>query len=72
MSAAGTSAQGPSSPAARPAPERPEALDAAALGARVARRSAARLVKQPAFWAVVLLVAAGLAYLLLQRSSSGP
>ena len=50
----------------------PEALDAAALGARVARRSASRLVRQPAFWAVLLLVAAGVAYLLLQRSSSGP
>jgi len=70
--AAGNSTQSPSSPAPRQAPERPEALDAAALGARVARRSAARLVKQPGFWAVVLLVAAGLAYLLLQRSSSGP
>ncbi len=66
----GASAPAPSSPAAVPA--RPEALDAAALGARVARRSAARMVKQPAFWAVLLLVAAGLAYLLLQRSSSGP
>ncbi|HEY1334358.1 MAG TPA: SRPBCC family protein [Myxococcaceae bacterium] len=64
----------PPSPGPSPSavPARPEALDAAALGARVARRSAARMVKQPAFWAVVLLVAAGLAYLLLQRSSSGP
>ncbi|HZW89113.1 MAG TPA: SRPBCC family protein [Myxococcaceae bacterium] len=59
-------------PPARAAPEKPEALDAAALGARVARRSAARLFRQPAFWAVLLLVAAGVAYLLLQRSSSGP
>jgi hypothetical protein len=59
-------------PAARAVPEKPEALDAAALGARVARRSAARLVRQPSFWAVLLLVAAGIAYLLLQRSSSGP
>jgi len=68
------SAEGPPSRSASPSdvPARPEALDAAALGARVARRSAARMVKQPAFWAVVLLVAAGLAYLLLQRSSSGP
>jgi carbon monoxide dehydrogenase subunit G len=57
---------------ARRTPDQPEALDAAALGVRVARRSAARLVRQPAFWAVVLIVAAGLAYLLLQRSSSGP
>ena len=59
-------------PPTRAVAEKPEALDAAALGARVARRSAARLVRQPAFWAVLLLVAAGLAYLLLQRSSSGP
>jgi carbon monoxide dehydrogenase subunit G len=57
---------------ARAAPPQPEALDAAALGARVARRSASRLVKQPAFWAVLLIVAAGLAYFLLQRSSSAP
>jgi len=68
----GTPAPSPSPPAARPAPDRHEALDAAAIGARVARRSAARLVKQPAFWALVLILAAGLAYVLLQRSSSGP
>lgn len=68
-SAAATS---PPPPPARAGPEKPEALDAAALGARVARRSAARLFRQPAFWAVLLLVAAGVAYLLLQRSSSGP
>jgi len=68
----GTPAPSPSPPAARPAPDRPEALDAAAIGARVARRSAVRLVKQPAFWALVLIVVAGLAYVLLQRSSSGP
>jgi carbon monoxide dehydrogenase subunit G len=71
-SGAGTFPPSPSPPAARPAPDRPEALDAAAIGARVARRSAARLVKQPAFWALILIVVAGLAYLLLQRSSSGP
>jgi carbon monoxide dehydrogenase subunit G len=53
-------------------PAAPEALDAAAIGARVARRSAMRLARQPAFWAVLLLIAAGLAYLLLNRSSSGP
>ena len=46
----------------------PEALDAAALGARVARRSAARWVRQPRFWLLILLIAAGL-YLLLYRSS---
>ncbi|HET9155841.1 MAG TPA: SRPBCC family protein [Myxococcaceae bacterium] len=61
-----------STPVARAASPKPEALDAAALGARVARRSASRLVRQPGFWAVLLLVAAGVAYLLLQRSSSGP
>jgi carbon monoxide dehydrogenase subunit G len=53
-------------------PATPEALDAAAIGARVARKSAMRLARQPAFWAVLLLIAAGLAYLLLNRSSSGP
>ena len=76
MNGAGVSATATAS-AASPtssvaAPARPEALDAAAIGARVARRSAARMVKQPAFWAVLLLVAAGLGYLLLQRSSSAP
>ncbi len=50
----------------------PEALDAAAIGARVARRSAARLARQPAFWALLLLLAAGIVYLLLHRSSSAP
>ena len=63
-----------SSPSAAPvpAPVTPEALDAAAIGARVARKSAMRLARQPAFWAVLLLIAAGVAYLLLNRSSSGP
>jgi carbon monoxide dehydrogenase subunit G len=46
-----------------------EALDAAALGARVARRSAARWARQPAFWAVALLILGGVVYLLLHRSS---
>ena len=50
----------------------PEALDAAALGARVARRSASRLARQPVFWAALFLLAAGVALLLLNRSSSGP
>jgi uncharacterized protein len=59
-------------PAVPVTPGAPEALDAGALGARVARRSAARLVRQPAFWAVLLLVAAGVALLLLNRSSPGP
>jgi carbon monoxide dehydrogenase subunit G len=70
--AASAPAASPSSPSPPDVPARPEALDAAALGARVARRSAARMVKQPAFWAVLLIIAAGLAYVLLQRSSSGP
>ena len=69
VAAPGSRAAAPSSTAGSPAPE---ALDAAALGARVARRSAGRLARQPAFWAVLLLVAAGIAYLLLHRSSSGP
>ena len=67
-----TAAPVSSAPPAAAAPPQPEALDAAALGARVARRSAARLVRQPAFWAVLLIIAAGVAYLLLQRSSSAP
>ena len=46
-----------------------EALDAAALGARVARRSAARWARQPTFWAVALLILGGVLYLLLHRSS---
>ncbi|MGZ6099070.1 MAG: SRPBCC family protein [Myxococcaceae bacterium] len=46
-----------------------EALDAAALGARVARRSAARWARQPGFWVVVLAVLAAAFYLLLHRSS---
>jgi carbon monoxide dehydrogenase subunit G len=70
---AGPSASAASAPMpARRTPGQPEALDAGALGVRVARRSAARLVRQPSFWAVILLIAAGLAYLLLQRSSSSP
>lgn len=61
----------PGAPAPGPG-AKPEALDAAAIGARVARRSAGRLARQPAFWAVLLLIAAGVAYLLLHRSSSAP
>ena len=61
--------QGGSAPAtAAPA----EALDAAALGARVARRSAARWARRPSFWVIVMLILAGILYLLLHRSSSGP
>ena len=61
----------PGAPAPGPG-AKSEALDAAAIGARVARRSAGRLARQPAFWAVLLLIAAGVAYLLLHRSSSAP
>lgn len=77
-SAAPSPAASGSSPSAAPSvpapvtPAAPEALDAAAIGARVARKSAMRLARQPAFWAVLLLIAAGVAYLLLNRSSSGP
>lgn len=72
--AAGFAAGSGSAPVTSPpvARAQPEALDAAALGARVARRSASRMVRQPVFWAVLLIIAAGLAYLLLQRSSSAP
>jgi len=68
---AGTSSLNPSTPApVRPAPPAaPEALDAAALGARVARRSAARWVRQPGFWLMVLIALAAILYLLLHRSS---
>ena len=58
LSGAGAPTLSPS-PGARAGPAEPEALDAAALGARVARRSAARLVKQPAFWVVLLLARGG-------------
>ena len=68
-SAARTAAPGAPSPGPG---AKPEALDAAAIGARVARRSAGRLARQPVFWAVLLLIAAGIAYLLLHRSSSAP
>ena len=55
---------GRSTPAAAP-----EALDAAALGARVARRSAARWVRQPGFWGMALIALVAILYLLLRRSS---
>src|SRR5262249_46146616 len=67
-SAAAVPAVSGSSPSAAPsvpAPvtsAAPEALDAAAIGARVARKSAMRLARQPAFWAVLLMIAAGVAY----------
>jgi carbon monoxide dehydrogenase subunit G len=61
VSAAGRSASAP--------PAAPEALDAAVLGARVARRSASRWARQPAFWVVVLAVLGAVLYLSLHRSS---
>jgi carbon monoxide dehydrogenase subunit G len=70
--ASGSSPSAAGSVPAPVTPAAPEALDAAAIGARVARKSAMRLARQPAFWAAVLLIAAGVAYLLLNRSSSGP
>ena len=57
----------PGGGSAQPSP--PEALDAAALGARVARRQAARWVRQPAFWAVAVLIVGGVVWWLLHRSS---
>jgi uncharacterized protein len=60
---------GSAAPVGSASTPRVEALDAAALGARVARRSAARWVRQPAFWAVSLLVLGVVLYLLLHRSS---
>ena len=60
---------GSAAPQARAAGAAPEALDAAALGARVARRSAARWVRQPAFWAITLLILSGVVWWLLHRSS---
>jgi carbon monoxide dehydrogenase subunit G len=73
----GAAPGGTVSPGASPAaalgrpvpPAAPEALDAAALGARVARRSAARWVRHPGFWAMALIVLSVIVYLLLQRSS---
>jgi len=44
------------------------ALDAVAIGARAARRTAGRWARQPAFWALALIVAALVVYALLQRS----
>jgi len=67
--AAASGGGGSAAPEARAADAAPEALDAAALGARVARRSAARWVRQPAFWAITLLIVSGVVWWLLHRSS---
>jgi len=62
-------ASGSSAPsAAAPASADPVALDAVAIGARAARRTAGRWARQPAFWALALIVAALVVYALLQRS----
>ena len=62
-------AAGSSAPsAAAPASADPVALDAMAIGARAARRTAGRWARQPAFWALALIVAALVVYALLQRS----
>ena len=62
-------AAGSSAPsAAAPASADPVALDAVAIGARAARRTAGRWARQPAFWALALIVAALVVYALLQRS----
>ena len=62
-------AAGSSAPsAAAPDSADPVALDAVAIGARAARRTAGRWARQPAFWALALIVAALVVYALLQRS----
>ena len=66
--AAGSSAPSAAAPAAAPASADPVALDAVAIGARAARRTAGRWARQPAFWALALIVAALVVYALLQRS----
>jgi carbon monoxide dehydrogenase subunit G len=62
----------PSAPATAPAPAsapaEPVALDAVALGARAARRTAGRWARQPAVWALALIVVALVVYVLLERS----
>jgi uncharacterized protein len=64
------SAGAPAAPsAAAPAAAEPVALDAVALGARAARRTAGRWARQPAFWALALILVALVVYALLQRSS---
>ena len=64
-----TPASGSSAPSASaPASADPVALDAVAIGARAARRTAGRWARQPAFWALALIVAALVVYALLQRS----
>lgn len=64
-----STAAGPGiAPAAAAPPAEPVALDAVALGARAARRSAGRWIRQPAVWAVALVLFALVVYALLQRS----
>jgi uncharacterized protein len=65
--APGSTAAGPSL-ATPPAQASEVALDAVALGARAARRSAGRWIRQPMGWAVLLVIVAIGLYLFLQRS----
>jgi len=66
--ATGSGASSAAPAAASPAPAQPVALDAVALGARAARRTAGRWVRQPGVWALILIVVALIVYALLQRS----
>ena len=66
---AGSGAPSGGASAAAPAATEPVALDAVALGARAARRTAGRWARQPAFWALALILVALVVYALLQRSS---
>jgi hypothetical protein len=52
------------SPRAMPAPAVAPALDVVALGGTVARRAAGRLIRRPAFWVGVAVVAVVLCFLL--------
>jgi carbon monoxide dehydrogenase subunit G len=65
--APGSTAAG-TSPATPPAQANEVALDAVALGARAARRSAGRWIRQPLVWAVLLIIVAIVLYVFLQRS----
>ncbi|HYV65986.1 MAG TPA: SRPBCC family protein [Myxococcales bacterium] len=63
-------APGPAAPPAPPAPgapakAAPEALDLGSLGAKVAGRAAARVVRRPSFW-IAVAAAAALLYLLFR------
>jgi carbon monoxide dehydrogenase subunit G len=65
--AAGTPAPGTAASASSAGNE--VALDVVALGARAARRTAGRWVREPGFWAVVAIAVAVALYAVLHRSS---